>query len=468
MAFLWLMRPAYGRLGPRGPGRVASTRSIAFPGGSGKDCRARRVVGTPSASAPGGAIPRAGSDAVARRRLSGDDRRVSGGARAVLAVAAGAHFLHDGFSDALYVLLPLWAGEFGLSFAQVGTVRSAYTGGMALGQVPAGLLAERWGERRLLTAGTALTALGFVVAGWSGGFLGLAPLLLAAGLGSGVQHPLASSLVSRAFETGWRRAALGTYNVAGDVGKVVVPVALAVVASLVGWRAAGAGYGLLGLGGAVVLGAVLGRLGAGEAPAGAALDRPRAAGWGIRDGRGFAALAAIGMIDNATRTGFLTFLPFALLAKGLPTAGVGGALALVFAGGAAGKFVCGLLAERLGVLRAVVLTEGATALGVLAVAVGPLPVALGVLLPLGAALNGTSSVLYGTVAELVVPERRSRAYGLYYTLSVGASALAPAVYGLLGDAGGVRGTLAVVAGLVLATLPLCRILRPAVATPART
>ena len=43
---------------------------------------------------------------------------------------------------------------------------------------------------------------------------------------------------------------------------------------------------------------------------------PRAAlsGWGIRDLRGFQALTAIGMIDNATRTGFLTFLPFALIA----------------------------------------------------------------------------------------------------------------------------------------------------------
>ena len=45
-------------------------------------------------------------------------------------------------------------------------------------------------------------------------------------------------------------------------------------------------------------------------------DAP-AGGWGIRDGRGFGALAAVGMIDNATRTGFLTFLPFVLIALGL-------------------------------------------------------------------------------------------------------------------------------------------------------
>ena len=156
----------------------------------------------------------------------------------MLAVACAAHFLHDAFSDLLYVFLPLWAGEFRLSFAQVGAIRSAYTGGMALFQVPAGLLAERWGERRLLAAGTALTALGFVVAAGVTGFAPLLLVLLLAGLGSGVQHPLSSSLVSKAYETGLRRAALGTYNFSGDLGKIAGSVAAAAAAALVGWRAA--------------------------------------------------------------------------------------------------------------------------------------------------------------------------------------------------------------------------------------
>ena len=64
-------------------------------------------------------------------------------ARAVLAAASTIHFVHDGFSDILYVFLPLWANEFGLSLAQVGVIRTTYTGGMALFQIPAGFLAER-------------------------------------------------------------------------------------------------------------------------------------------------------------------------------------------------------------------------------------------------------------------------------------------------------------------------------------
>src|SRR5262249_39328395 len=83
--------------------------------------------------------------------------------------------------------------------------------------------------------------------------------------------------------------------------------------------------------------------------------------------------------------------------------------------GGVGRCGGGLGADRIGLIGAVILPEVFTAVGIAAVIWAPLPLALGVLAPLGIALNGTSSVLYGTVAELVSAERRSRAYGLYYT-----------------------------------------------------
>jgi FSR family fosmidomycin resistance protein-like MFS transporter len=384
---------------------------------------------------------------------------------AVLLLASGAHFVHDGFADILYVLLPIWAREFGLAFVQVGAIRTVYTGAMSLFQIPAGLLAERWGERRLLALGTAVTGTGFIVAGWTGGFASLLGVLLVAGLGSGVQHPLASTLVSTAYETGRRRAALGTYNFSGDLGKIAMPAAVGLAAAAIGWRAASAGSGILGILAAGIILLALVRLGTGARPHDVAREAAR--GWGILDLRAFSALTAIGVIDSGTRTPFLTFLPFILIAKGLATAGVGLALALLFAGGAVGKFVCGLAAERIGVIRAVIVTEVATAIGIATVVAAPLPVALAALAPLGVALNGTSSVLYGTVADLVSAHRRSRAYGLYYTITLGSSALSPTVYGLVSDAAGVRVTLLVVASIVLATVPLALALRTALAAPER-
>jgi MFS transporter, FSR family, fosmidomycin resistance protein len=385
--------------------------------------------------------------------------------RAVLGAASSIHFLHDGFSETLYVFLPIWAREFSLTLAQVGLIRSAYTGAMSAFQIPAGFLAERWGERGLLAAGTLMTACGFIAAGWAGGFASLLVLLLLAGLGSGVQHPLSSSIVSKAYEAGRLRTALGTYNFSGDVGKAGVAAGIGLAAGAIGWRAAGAAYGVIGVAAALAIIPLLSQLGAGaiETRSATTAAAGTGAGWGIRDSRGFSALCAIGMVDNATRTGFLTFMPFMLMSKELTVSGVGLAFSLVFIGGAAGKFVCGLVADRVGVIRTVVITEAATALLILVMVAAPLSVALAVLLPLGVALNGTSSVLYGTVADLVSSERRSRGYGLYYTMTIGASALAPTIWGVVGDAAGVPTTLSLVGLVVLVTIPLCVLLRPAVA-----
>jgi FSR family fosmidomycin resistance protein-like MFS transporter len=389
--------------------------------------------------------------------------------RAVLATAGAVHFLHDGFSDAIFVLLPVWQAELGLSLAATGVLKSCYSGALAAAQVPAGLLAERLGERPLLVIGTLLTGLGFVALGTTGGFATLALWLLIAGAGSGTQHPLNATVVAAAYPDKGRRAALGIYNFTGDLGKVAVPMCLALVIASFGWRVATTGYGLIGLAVAALALAAMRLLAAGDRPA-----RPRTphaassppSGWGISDWRGFRALSAIGVIDSAGRTGLLTFLPFLLAAKGADVATIGLALGLTFAGGASGKFLCGVLAERVGLLRTVILTELVTAGGILLVLPLPLAATLPCLPVLGAALNGTSSVLYATVAEFVVAERRARAFGLFYTLGIGSSAIAPFVLGALSDRLGVPDALALLALVVLLAIPMTLPLRRALARPA--
>src|SRR5579883_3483459 len=105
--------------------------------------------------------------------------RTSG--RRVLATCCGAHFLHDGFSDLLYVLFPVWQSMLGLSLAEIGMLKTLYSGSMAGLQVPAGLLAERVGERMLLALGTAIAGVGFLLAGTAGGLAALMLCLALAG-----------------------------------------------------------------------------------------------------------------------------------------------------------------------------------------------------------------------------------------------------------------------------------------------
>ncbi|MGE0418055.1 MAG: MFS transporter [Acetobacteraceae bacterium] len=381
----------------------------------------------------------------------------------VLAVSCGAHALHDGYTDLIYVLLPVWQAEFGLSYVALGALRMLYAGAMASLQVPASGLASRLGAPVVLAAGTALAAGAYLLIGLTGaGFVLLAAALLAGGAGSATQHPLASAIVSRAYDDRGARSALGTYNFSGDLGKMALPALIAWLMVILTWRQAVGVIGLLGLALSaailLLLPRGLGRIAQAPAhqaaaPAVAMPDVPRSR-------VAFPLLFSIGLLDSATRMGFLAFLPFVLKEKGAGLETIGIALTLVFAGGAVGKLACGLLGERLGVLRTVLLTECATAGGILALSPLPLAAALACLPVIGLALNGTSSVLYGTVPELVASDRRERAFGLFYTGTIGAGAISPVLYGLVGDAIGPDRAITVVAAVCLLTVPLAIALNP--------
>ena len=169
-------------------------------------------------------------------------------------------------------------------------------------------------------------------------------------------------------------------------------------------------------------------------------------------------MSGIGFVDTAVRASLITFLPFLLIGKGMPMEKTGLALTLLFIGGALGKFLCGVLAEKIGVIPSITITEAITGLGIFYLYAAPLSAVLPFLPFLGIALNGTSSVLYGTVAEFVDPSRVPRAFGLFYTVIISASAVAPPVFGMISDAKGVPFTVVVIAFIALVTLPLALLL----------
>src|SRR5882757_2835354 len=375
--------------------------------------------------------------------------------RRTLVVCGGAHALHDGFTDLLNVLYPLLQTQFGLSYAAIGALKAVYSGAMASGQIPSGWLASRVGGVKVLASGTALIAVGYCIAGFTGSLYGVIAGLLLAGLGGSTQHPIGSSLVASAFPGLRSRTALGTYNFTGDLGKMALPAVFALIAAALGWQQAMVVIAAVAVAGA---GIILGTLPPPDrqaqthaAKAVAGQDRPWA----------YWLLFSIHIADDLVRTGFMIFLPFLLRDKGadLPTIGLG--LSLLFAGGAAGKLVMGWVGLRLGVVMSVVLTEVATTLLILALLPLSLTAALIVLPLVGLMLNGTSSVLYGTIPEFVSPERRTHAFAVFYTGGSVAGALGPFLFGLLGDQIGLVPALAIVACVALTTVPLVWALRPA-------
>ena len=71
-------------------------------------------------------------------------------------------------------------------------------------------------------------------------------LLVIGGIGAAVQHPLASTMVSKAYNNNGRRVALGTYNFSGDIGKFLFPTMAALALPQINWRLVCVGFGLVG------------------------------------------------------------------------------------------------------------------------------------------------------------------------------------------------------------------------------
>jgi MFS family permease len=385
--------------------------------------------------------------------------RAARAAKRSLVVVGLNHALHDGYTDMIYVLLPVWQAEFGLGYIALAVLRSLYVGALAGLQMPATALARRLGVRAVLTLGTVLGAGGYGLAGASGGLIGLCIALVLSGAGSSTQHPLASAVIARAYGTA-ARGPLGTYNFTGDLGKAALPPLVGFLLVRADWRPvlwlmAGGGVAV-----ALIVALLLPRAPTAHAQRPAKAVNP--AGEGHHGGRtGFGLLVAIGMLDNAARPAFLIYLPFLLQAKGAGLSLVGVAFALVAVGGALGKAVFGRLGERIGVTRCVIATEIGTAVAILAVVALPLTPALVVLPLLGLMLNGTSSVLYGTVPDLAPGGQVERAFAVFYTCTLGGSALAtPLLYGPLGDAVGPHWASMAAAATAVGVVPLMLALAP--------
>lgn len=240
-------------------------------------------------------------------------------------ISCAAHALHDGYTDMIYALLPVWQADFGLGYGALALLRGIYAGTMATLQVPAGSLARVLGTRATLAIGTLLAALGYAIAGMSGSLMGLCVALAVSGCGSSTQHPLASGVVSRAYGRD-ARAPLSVYNFAGDLGKSTLPAAISLLITFMPWRHALLVMSTIGILTGLVIALFLPSARNIEPPRDEAVAREAT----TESRSGFSLLFGIGVLDTAVRMGLLTFLPFLLRSKGISPQMMSTALALVF------------------------------------------------------------------------------------------------------------------------------------------
>jgi FSR family fosmidomycin resistance protein-like MFS transporter len=134
------------------------------------------------------------------------------------------------------------------------------------------------------------------------GFAGLCVGLVLAGVGSSIQHPRGSLLVTDAYAPASRRA-LGVYNFSGDLGKATLPAVAALLLPILEWRPVIGLMALLGFAVALSLLALAPQKTSASPHHAKTVERTTTPS-------GFSLLVTIGAFDTATRMGYLLFLPF--------------------------------------------------------------------------------------------------------------------------------------------------------------
>jgi MFS family permease len=133
---------------------------------------------------------------------------------------------------------------------------------------------------------------------------------------------------------------------------------------------------------------------------------------------------------------------------------------LVLIGGMFGKAACGFLADHIGVRGAFSTLQGLAALGLVLLVMAPSTAAF-ILLPfLGVVVQGTSSITYVIVNDLIHPERTARGYSLVYSTTSIASVVGPLGFGVIGDIYGIEVAMQAMAVTSVAAILPCWFVKP--------
>ena len=137
--------------------------------------------------------------------------------------------------------------SLGLSRGEMGVLLSAFSWSYGLSQIPVGILIDRFGPRRLLTAGLCVWSAAQAVAGLVGGLGAFIGARLALGIGESPLY-LAGTKVCTAWWDPPRRALpIGIFNASSALGPAIAPPILTALILAFGWRVAFVVIGLAGL-----------------------------------------------------------------------------------------------------------------------------------------------------------------------------------------------------------------------------
>jgi Major Facilitator Superfamily. len=156
--------------------------------------------------------------------------------RAITGFAMAGHAMVHTYELAVPILLTVWLAEFSATSATLGSVVAVGYGLFGVGALPAGVLVDRFGSRRLIVACLFGMSAAFVLLGLLPGVAGIAVALAVWGLAASVYHPAGLTLISKGADQ--RGVAFAYHGMAANVGIAGGPFVTALLLVVVEWRLA--------------------------------------------------------------------------------------------------------------------------------------------------------------------------------------------------------------------------------------
>jgi FSR family fosmidomycin resistance protein-like MFS transporter len=154
----------------------------------------------------------------------------------------------------LYVSLGM---EFGLDFARLGLLVSAFYVVSGLGQASSGFVVDRIGATPVLWFGLSCLVLAGLLIGSANGYAMLMLAAMIGGVGNSIFHPADYSLINHRVSSKRLGHAFSTHGLTGNLGWALAPVFITTLTLLASWRVAA--FGAAALVAVILLVTVLGR-----------------------------------------------------------------------------------------------------------------------------------------------------------------------------------------------------------------
>ncbi len=152
-------------------------------------------------------------------------------------IAAGLGWMLDAFDVMLYsIVLATMMREFGMSKATAGLLNTLTLIASALGSFGFGLLADRYGRRRMLSLSILTYSLFTFACGFSTSISMLAIFRFLLGLGMGGEWNSGATLVAETWPSAWRGRALGIVQSSWAIGYACAAVVAQVILAQASWR----------------------------------------------------------------------------------------------------------------------------------------------------------------------------------------------------------------------------------------